>query len=191
MIEKLQKNQIKQIARLHRNELSGFLPELGEEFLELFYLSSLNLPELFTFIDVEKGKIQGFVTSISNANGLYKKIVLTYPLRFGSIFLRYIITHIWKTGKIIQILAYPGFSEGGAELLSIAVSGDCRLRGIGKKLLAATAKEFKRRGIKKFKISVYDRLPANGFYKKIGCRKISSFDFLGEKMNYYEYKIDK
>ena len=189
MITKMKDTKIIQVAGLHRQELSGFLPELGEEFLELFYKASLKLPEMFTYIDEEKSQVRGFVSNISQANGLYRKIFFKLPWKFILIFLKYFITHPYSLDKFFRILTYPGFRNGGAELLSLVVSRDCRLQGIGRRLVIYSAKEFNRRGIKKFKISVYDSLAANGFYKKIGCRLVSSFDFLGEKMNYYEFKI--
>ena len=189
MIRKLSEFDIQQVAKLHKEELSGFIPELGKEFLNLFYKTSAEMPEMFTFVQEEKGNVLGFVSGITDARGLNKKILLRRPLRFVFILLRYLIVHPQKTAKFFRILAYPGFSEGGAELLSLAVSSDCRLQGIGRKLFRATAKEFKRRGIKKFRISAYKKLPANKFYEKMGCRFISSFEFLGERMNYYEYKI--
>ncbi|OGG17592.1 hypothetical protein A3D78_05050 [Candidatus Gottesmanbacteria bacterium RIFCSPHIGHO2_02_FULL_39_14] len=189
MITRLRKEQIKQLAKLHKNELSGFLPELGEKFLEMFYRTSLDLPEMFTFIEEEKGKVRGFVSNITNSKGLNKKIFIKRPLRFLLIFLKYFISHPGQLRKFFTILTYPGFKEGGAELLSIAVGRNYRLKGRGRRLFEKSREEFSLRGIKTFKISVYERLPANGFYKKIGCRLVDSFDFMGEKMNYYEYKI--
>src|SRR3989344_8198488 len=186
MIKKITYKHVRHVADLHKNELSGFLPELGTGFLKLLYKVSLELPEMFTFVEEDKGVVKGFVTSTLEINGLYKKIISRSPLWFMIIFLIYFITHPISLIKFIKILRYPGFKDGGAELLSLAVRDDCRLQGIGRKLLIATAKEFKRRGINKFKISVYERLTANGFYKKNECQIVSRFDFLGEKMIYYE-----
>lgn len=188
MITKLKEEYVKQVARMHKKELSGFLPELGEEFLALFYKTSLGLPEMFTFVEEEKGKVLGFVTGVTTTKNLYKKIILRKPLKFSFIFWKYIISHPAKVFKIFKIVTYPGFAQDHPELLTIAVSQNYRLKGIGLSLFRKCAGEFKKRKIDKFKISVYDRLPANGFYQKIGCRLESSFDFLGEKMNYYVYK---
>ena len=189
MIKELNREHIRQVASIHKRELSGFLPELGIEFLELFYTTSLSMPEMFTYVEEEKGEIKGLVTGVTQTKNLYFKIISRQPIRFVVIFLKYFITHFNHLIKFYKILTYPGFSEGGAELLSIAVSNQFQKRGIGKKLFQKTADEFKRRGIGKFKISVYDRLTANGFYIKIGCRLVSSFIFLDERMNYYSFKI--
>jgi len=77
-----------------------------------------------------------------------------------------------------------------AELLTIAVDQHFQRKGIGKKLFEKTIHEFIKRKIHKFKISVYDKLPANEFYLKVGCKMDSSFEFLGEKMNYWKYNIE-
>src|SRR3989344_1850103 len=182
MIRKLSEFDIQQVAKLHKEELSGFLPELGKEFLNLFYETSTEMPEMFTFVYEEKGSVLGFVSGVTDARGLNKKILLRRPVQFGYILLKYLITHPHKTGIFFRILTYPGFSKGGAELLSVAVAEDFRMRGIGRKLFLKTAEEFKRRSINKFKISVYDRLVANKFYLKMGCSLVTSFDFLGERM---------
>src|SRR3989344_1796361 len=112
MVKKLNYDYVGQVAKLHKNELSGFLPELGEKFLEMFYRTSLDLAEMFTYIDEEKGQVEGFVSNITNTNGLYKKIFFRRPLRFILILLKYFITHPKKLGKFIKILTYPGFKEG-------------------------------------------------------------------------------
>lgn len=144
---------------------------------------------MFTYVEKKNEQVLGFVTGTTSANGLFKKIIYRDVLWFGLLFLRYIFTHPWNIFKMIRTLTYPGFSEHDPELLTIAVSGKSQKKGIGKKLFMETAGEFRKRKIRLFRISVYDRLPANGFYKKIGCKFDSSFDFLGEKMNYYKYNI--
>lgn len=188
MIKNLTLIDIPQVARIHKQELSGFLPELGVEFLENFYKVSLDIPEMFTLVEKKNEQILGFVSGIESAKGLYKKVILKNPIGFGILFLRYFITHPEKIVNMLKILTYPGFSDDSPELLTIAVKKDYQKRGIGKNLFQKTVEEFRKRKIKKFKISVYDKLPANGFYKKISCKFLSSFNFLGEKMNYYSYE---
>lgn len=188
---KVTADDISQIAAIHKQELLGFLPELGKQFLEKFYSISLTIDEIFLFVVKENGQIVGFVSGISNPKGLYKKIIRKDMVGFSWIFLKYFLKHPTNIIKLVKILLYPGFSESTPELLSIAVSRQHQMKGIGRKLFTQTVDEFKSRGFDEFKISVYERLAANGFYKKIGCQKIQTFPFLGESMNYYMYKIDK
>ncbi len=187
MIKNLSVSDVQHVAKIHRRELSGFLSELGERFLQHFYKESLHIPEMFTLVEIENDQILGIVSGITSVKGLYKKIIFRDIIGFGIVFLSYFITHPIQIVKMVQTLSYPGFEEDIPELLIIAVSREYQKKGIGKKLFHAVVEEFKNRKIKRFKISVYDRLPANGFYKKIGCKFDSSFDFLGEKMNYYTF----
>lgn len=189
MIKSLTISDIPQVAKIHHRELPGFLSELGIVFLEHFYKESLYIPEIFTLVEKKNDQILGLVSGITTVKGLYKKIIFRDLPGFGILFLSYIITHPIQIVKMVKILMYPGFMEDIPELLIIAVSKGHQKKGIGKKLFHEITRQFRKRGIKKFKISVYERMPANGFYKKIGCRYDSSFDFLGEKMNYYTYQI--
>lgn len=188
MIDKLNINDISQVAKIHKRELPGFLPELGEEFLKKFYMASLKIPEMFTFVSKENDQTSGFVTGVTTTKGLYKKIIFTDILGFILTISRYYITHLDKIFRIFKFFSYPGFNKSSPELLILVVSSKYHRKGIGKSLVRQVALEFKKRGIDKFKISTYDRLPANGFYKKIGCKFEYSFDYMGEKMNYYSFK---
>lgn len=189
MLKKLINSDIPQVAKIHKEELSGFLPELGEEFLQAFYKNSLNVPEMFTYVDRENDHISGFITGIMTPNELYKKIIFQDVILYITIILRHLITHPLHIVKIMKIFSYPGFSDNVPELLTIAVSKSVQGRGIGRKLFNQIVRDFQKRKVNKFRISVYDRLRSNGFYRKIGCNLESSFMFLGEKMNYYSYNI--
>jgi ribosomal protein S18 acetylase RimI-like enzyme len=189
MVRPLELSDIDDVARIHKEELHGFLPELGIPFLKKFYLTSLNLPIMFTYIDEQNGQIAGFVSGIMTTKGLFLKIISQDIIGFGILFLSFIITHFMAFFKMMATLAYPGFSQDDPELLTIAISNKYQKKGIGRTLFQKTAEEFKKRGVREFQISVYNRLPAVGFYKKIGCTHVRTFDFLGEKMSYYKYKI--
>lgn len=189
MIRPFELKDIKQVVRLHRAELPGFLSELGIPFLEKFYTHSLSIPEVFTIVEKEDEEILGFATGVVSAGGLYKKIISRDILGFGMLFLRFFIVHPDKLRKTFKTLAYPGFKQHIPELLTIAVAKKHQQRGVGRRLFQKVADEFEKRGMSGFEVSVYERLPAVGFYQKIGCKFVRSFDFLGEKMRYYKYRI--
>lgn len=189
MISNLTAKDIDQLVRLYRRELPGFLSDLGDDFLKKFYHVSLSIPKMNTMVEKENEQIIGFATFAVSVKGLYFRTISQDILGFAWIFLRYFITHIDKTTKVLQAFTYPGFKEDIPELLTIVVDKNHQRRGVGRKLFIRVAKEIAKRGFRKFKISTYKRLPANGFYKKIGCKFDRSFNFLGEKMNYYIYQI--
>lgn len=189
MIKEVTSEDIPQVAKIHKQELPGFLSELGEDFLKKFYEVSLDIPEMFTLVDIENEQVLGFITGTTKVKGLYKRVLLKDITSFIFLFSNNLFTHPQNIVKMAKTLSYPGFADDVPELLTIAVEKDCRNRGIGKKLFLQTAKEFQKRGYQKFRVSVYERLPANEFYKKIGCRFERSFLFQNEKMNYYSYII--
>lgn len=189
MISNLTVKDVGQLVRLYRQELPGFLSDLGDDFLKKFYHASLSIPEMNTIVEKENEQIIGFATFATSIKGLYIRIVSKDILGFAWIFLRYFITHIDNIIKVLQAFTYPGFSEDIPELLTIVVDKNHQGKGIGRKLFCSVGREISKKGFRKFKISTYERLPANGFYKKMGCKFDRSFEFLGEKMNYYVYEI--
>ena len=191
MIRQISAKDIRQVVELHKNELSGFLSELGIPFLKKFYKVSFDIPEMFTYVEENNGHILGFTSGISRTKGLYKKIIFKNIFYLIVPLLSYFIVHPLKVIKMLKILSYPAFSEDIPELLTLVVKKEEQNRGIGRKLFQAVSEEFEKRRIKEFYVSAYERLLANGFYRKIGCRLDRSFNFLGEKMNYYKCRIIK
>lgn len=176
-------------AQLHYQTLDGLLSQLGLQFLEKYYTSSLLIPEMWTIVEKKNDHIIGLVSATTRVNGLNKRIIMQDPWGFITQFLSIFITQPLLIIKTIKTLTYPGFSGDTPELLTMIVDKKYQKKGIGRKLFDKCAEEFKKRGIKKFRISAYDKLPANGFYLHLGCRKEKDFQFLGEKMNYYSYEI--
>lgn len=190
LIRLLREEDVSIIALLHRHSLQGFLPTLGRAFLERFYSVLFSQPDMFTFVAVERKNIVGFVTCSQGVNGLLRRVILQDLLWFASFFLKYFSVHPKEIIPAIQTIMYPGFSGDEPELLSLAVNKDHRGKGIGRKLFLACSGEFRRRGHTSFLISAYDRLPANGFYIRMGCTLIRTFSFHSERMNYYRYSSE-
>ncbi len=176
-------------ARIHVQELAGFISQLKQAFLFRFYSQTLQIPEIFTFVCIENSTVVGFLSGTERVKGMLSLVIFKDPVWFVLFFLKYFITHPLQIVTAIQTLMYPGFSGNEPELLTLAVDERHRGKGIGKKLFLACAKEFAKRGYSSFLISAYDRLPANGFYKRMGCTLIRTFSFHGERMNYYRYRI--
>ena len=185
MIRLMKTEDTGDVAKIHAAEIPGFLPELGTDFLTLFYLSFLKIPGIIAFVSAEKGRINGYVAGIEKVKDLNRKIISADPWRFVLSILPPILLKPLRIIKLLKLLAYPGFSHKGPELLSLAVAGKFQKRGIGSILFKRLVKEFKERKIHQFRISAYDKLPANDFYEKMGCRLTDTFYFMGERMNYY------
>jgi len=189
VIQKLTHQDIDKAVKLYRRELPGLLAELGTGFLKKFYKVLLSLPDCWVFVEKEDEQILGLTSGILSVGGLYKTIFLRDILGFTSIFLGIFITRPVLLIKIIQMMLYPGFKSDIPELLTIVVDPRYRRKGMGRKLFMKIVAEFKKKGVKEFRISVYDYLPSYGFYQKIGCQKKTSFYIGRQKINYYLYKI--
>lgn len=183
------KDDVLQVAQIHEKELAGFVSQFKHRFLSHFYENTLEVPDMFTFVLAVKGRTVGFVSGTTRVKGMLLAVISKDPLWYILFFMRYFITHPDKIITAIQTLLYPGFSSDEPELLSFAVDKDHRGMGFGKELFRVCAKEFSKRGYRSFLISAYDRLPANGFYTRMGCELIRSFPFHGERMNYYRYRV--
>lgn len=189
MMRNLSIKDIDRLVILNRQELPGFLTDLGEEFLKKYYIASLHIPQMKTIVEIENEQIIGFATFATRVKGLYFNLISKDFLGFIWLFLRYFITHPRNIIKVAKSLSYPGFRDDIPELLTIAVDNKYQKGGIGRKLFENTVKNIGKKGFDKFRISTYERLAANGFYLRMGCKLERSFPFLGQEMNYYIYQI--
>ncbi len=190
MIRKLKAGDIDQVVNIHLSQLPGFLSRLGKNFLTKYYQSSLNTLEIFTLVEINDEKISGFATGAVRLKGLIFKIISQDIIGFISLFLNMFFTHPFLLLGTVKTLAYPGFSQDVPELLTIAVKKKYQKRGIGKKLFQEIKKEFHKRGVKNFQVSMYQKLPAAKFYEKMGCHRTGTFTFQSELMNYYMCNIN-
>lgn len=186
MIRKIRKSDINTIAKLHKNELPGFLARLDHSFLKAFYSASLNVSEITIFVVEKKRKVVGFALFATSTQGLYKKIIFQDIIGFVLLFMKNLLKHPSLLIDIFKLLTYPGFHSEGAELLLIAVRASHQKKGIGRQLVEQIVTLCHKQKINVFRVSVYKRLPATAFYRKIGCQFEQSFSFFGEPMQYYK-----
>lgn len=178
----------KQLASIHSSVLkNSFLTSLGDRFLLNLYQSLLKGKNSFTIVVLENKKIIGFATCTLKLNsvairtvlGTWKDI-LVLPVKQPALI-----------PKLLQVLLYPSFrkKEQVPEIFFLAVIPRYQGKGIGIKLVRECAKEFKKRGYKKFVISVRNSMAgANDFYSKIGLKNEKTSQFLGEKINFWSGK---
>lgn len=188
-IENLKKDQVKSVAKIHKDFLStGFLSKMSSQFLEKMYEGLLKSNESFILVATEDEVVLGFVASSTNVKRLPKNMLTNL---WGKT-----IFEIIKRPKILPELfklpLYPGFSDSQnlCEVLSIAIIPEARGKGIGKKLIYETKSKLKENGYKGFNLSVRENMKeANSFYTKIGLKKIKSSKFLGETINFYQGSV--
>jgi len=188
------------LARLHRLALpNGFLSTLGDPFIASLYLGISSTPRSVVLVAIDMdGAVLGFISgacdvracyvSILKRRGLSLLIRLAPSLRHSAVWRR-----AWET------LTYPfrkndGVSTGSeavppgkAELLSIAVSGKARGKGVGRTLVNALDERFRGFGLEGDYRVVTDALDSqsNAFYERMEFRHELLFKHHGHPMNLY------
>jgi len=162
-------NDCQYIAKIHYQEIKqGFLNQLGEKFLCLFYKAMIKSPNAFLIVAENNKHIIGFVSGCINLKKFYKEFVKRY---WHKIFL-IALNKIRFVKNILEITRYSKKEKNDlpqAELLSIAVDVQFQSQGIAKQLFEKFVLEMKKRNINKFKVIVgSDLSKAIKFYEKNG-----------------------
>ncbi len=192
MIVPFKYEDIDEVVNIRYKELSsGLLSKLGKKFLYEYSKSLLKTPGIFVFVAKNNDRIVGFVSLTDEIERLHLRVIRNNFWGIFKALIEHLFLHPTSIGKIWETLSYSGFSNGGAELLSMAVDSSHQRKGWGKKIFQKVKREFRKKGIKYFRVSTYEKdIGANFFYKKMGCNLEKSFNFRGEKMNYYIYKVE-
>ncbi len=198
IMEKLRisENHVNQVAKLHKNLIkTGFLSQLGEKFLSVLYSSMVTSPNAFCIVAIENGRVIGFISGAISVRKFYKEFV---SKNFFEILVLLIIKMIQNPIVLIRALETAMYSGGKhslempeAELLSVAVDKNYHGKGVSKVLFEELVKEFRRRGVKKFKVVVGEPLiRAQKYYEKLGGRFIGEIEVhKGTKSKVYEWEI--
>lgn len=180
----------RQVARLHAEGISsGFLASLGHHFLTQLYTAIPKCGAGFGFVALDAaGDVQGFIACTESTGRLYKQAMRRRFLQMAWPIMRYLVRpSVIK--RMIATLRYPtqvGGNVPAAELLSIVVTPALRGQGAGKALVAAASDEFRRRGIDRYKVAVWDQNErANAFYKSCGFEFALAREHHGLGMNIY------
>ena len=182
-------------AELHASGIdTGFLSSLGRGFLKQIYQALPRCPAAFGYVFQENGRVLGFIACTESTGGLYKQALKRrlVPMLWA---LKWHVLSPRKVRRMWQTLRYPaevGQELPSAELLSIAVSGDARGKGVGKALTAAAVEEFRRRGVDRFRVAVgAANEPANAFYRRVGFEFALQRTHHGLPMNVYVFNMAK
>jgi ribosomal protein S18 acetylase RimI-like enzyme len=167
------------IARLHREGLpDAFLPKLGDGFLSKLYRALADDPGAVTIVAESEGRVVGFVSGVTSVRSSYKRFFLRHGISAGlSVAPR--LLHPAKLRHAYETARYAG--ELGelpdAELLSIAVSPQCRTKGVGRDLASALIDGLAGLGVSDLKVVVAAaNTGANRFYERLGFIPATTFD---------------
>lgn len=139
--KKFTSTQAGEIARIHLESFpNSFLTSLGHPFLEIYYRSCAKSQKAISIcaVDNETGNIVGFAVGCKNSKGFNKHLLRTNMLPFLLQLLKLLFTRPFVLVRLLKNMRKTGnVSDNGnyAELLSIAVLPNQRIRGVGKILL--------------------------------------------------------
>ncbi|MBI5061115.1 MAG: GNAT family N-acetyltransferase [Candidatus Aenigmarchaeota archaeon] len=141
---------------------------LGRRALKRMYEILLEDEKNFAFVYRHDSRMIGVAVSSEDISDIPKKC------RRDSRFMLYAAWAVIRKPGILRQLLHSYPSEIKPEMLFLYVDSKNRGSGIGKKLVASTEKEFKRRGIRRYKITISANNKARTFYEKIGFKRSSA-----------------
>lgn len=186
-----------QIASIHKHTISqGFLSRLGIGFLDHLY-KFLIINEL-VFVDIENGKVLGFVSCAIKSDGIMKRFLIAQPISIFKI-LFILIKEPSLIFPLIETYRTPSLSMSDSgknirfpetELLSISVNPNYQNSGIGIKLLNSLEMELKRKEIYRYKVIAGEKLlSANKYYLKNGFELAKKITIHGNDVSNVYIKI--
>jgi ribosomal protein S18 acetylase RimI-like enzyme len=164
-----------QVAGLHVGSIDqGFLATLGVGVVSQMYRAIDEARESVLLVEVRDGRVVGFVSGGVGMGPIYKRM-LRHPVALTAS----LLPSILRPRRMLRILEILRYSRGNsqpaglpeAELLSMAVSPECRGQQVAEQLYTRLVDHFKASGIPDFKITVGEALaPAHRFYQRMGAK---------------------
>jgi len=189
-VKPMEKRHAAAVADLHRIAIdSGFLSSLGPRFLRQLYKAVPSCPAGFGYVWEEPdSRVLGFIACAESTGRVYKQSLLRRGVLMAIPLLRFMVRPS-VLRRMIHTLRYPsqvGDDLPAAEVLSVAVSGDSRGRGVGRAVMSAALEEFKRRGITDVKVAVWaENAAGNAYYRNCGFKLAVVREHHGLQMNVY------
>jgi ribosomal protein S18 acetylase RimI-like enzyme len=189
-IEPMTLGHTQRMAEIHAQALAGdFLPSLGVGFLAELYRGILGLGLGFGFVAGDGKDIGGFVIASEDTSRLFRSVLMRRSIPLGLRLVPALARRPMLLRNIIETFTYPEH-EGAlpipAELVVIAVDATRRGQGAGAALCAALDAEFRRRSIRRYKVTVNQSNDgANRFYVRQGFELAYSFRLYGRGWNLY------
>jgi ribosomal protein S18 acetylase RimI-like enzyme len=172
MIARLGKEHVREVARLHRTNLTGLLTRLGIPAITAFYAGCVRTSLAIGFVYLERGLVRGFVLGSLRPADLKQEALRKNPFDTLAGICLGIIRR--PSSLVFLLKSFRGPDEGAydddaPELTYVAVSSDNRGSGIGRQLVDAFTNEMRKSGLGAYELSVDDdNSAAISFYEGLG-----------------------
>ncbi len=157
------------IAKLHAEQISeGFLPTLGQPFLERLYRRILKGPDTFALVAAEEDLLLGFAAGAREIGALYRRFLIHDGIIAG---LRAAPKLMRSLPRVIETLRYPsGDAElPSAEILAVAVTTVAQGQGVGRALVSEATTRLELLGANDIKVVTgADNAAALALYRACG-----------------------
>jgi len=195
IVEKFDNALLSAAAHLHVEHLSyrSFITLFGPKFITEIYRDILSGNLGFFVFALDGGKVCGFVLGCTNTR-LFFSLIKRKPFKYFALVAPRLMAKPQLFKKLFETLFYVDKENSAIdpELIVIVTDSEHRGRGIGSTLVSVLNGEFRKRGIREYKVTVHDEMKrSNSFYLKIGMKLLSSFTMYGTKWNLYRCKIEQ
>ena len=167
------------LARMHAEALPrAFLPLLGDRFMRRLYRAMVRDPQAVVVVAEEGTAVVGFASGVASVKAFYRRFYRRHglPAALGA------VPRLVRPGILRRIRETARYPAGArdlpqAELLSIAVEGTSRSKGVGRVLGEGIVAGLARRGADRVKVVVAgDNEGARTFYRRLGFEPLEEIE---------------
>ena len=192
MVTALATTHVPEVARLHRDALTGLLADLGGPAIQTFYLGAIPSVVAVGLVALDGTSVRGFVFGSTSPPTLRHDVVVNHRvamvLSLGTGILRRpqliasVLRSLWPPSN-------PGYNPDAPELTYLAVAQSARRARLGEQLVTAFGDSLRHKGVTAYELSVdTDNQSAIGFYEQLGFRQVGTYDEHGR--GHHRYRLD-
>jgi len=195
VIARLGREHVKDVARLHRQNLTGLLTTLGLPAIRAFYAGCAKTDSAIGFVHHEEGELRGFVLGSLRPDKLKMEALRQNPVDtlagIGVGIARRPSSLVW----LVKSFGGPdegSYSASVPELTYLAVSAESRGAGIGRQLVDAFTNAMRDSGARAYELSVDENnSQAISFYEGLGFLLCGRYREFGVFHRRYRLDIDR
>jgi ribosomal protein S18 acetylase RimI-like enzyme len=194
MIARLGREHVKDVARLHRQNLTGLLTNLGLSAIRAFYAGCVKTSSAIGFVYLEDGELLGFVLGSPRPDKLKMEALRQNPV---DTLVGMSVGIVRRPSSLVWLMKSFGgpdegsFSASVPELTYLAVAGESRGAGIGSQLVDAFTDAMRHSGAVAYELSVDENnQQAISFYERLGFVLSSRYREFGVWHRRYRLEID-
>lgn len=185
MIAALDAEHVSEVARLHCENLTGLLSQLGTRAARAYYLGCVGSRAAVGLVFIRDERLVGFALGSPSPAQLKNDVLRLNPRGTLGGILVGVLRRPAAGLHLLRSLSGPpegSYDSRCAELIYLAVSGDARGAGVGRRLLEAFGRALRDHGVRTYELSVdEDNRSAIRFYEKAGFELVGQYREFGVK----------